>query len=153
MSDGPRGGGGPREGTPEYDWLYGAGPGARPDPEVTQPMPSTGAANPDATRVLPTMPRPDGSRTPPPPATTPPPGRPPAPPPVPGPTPPPARSPRKPRRWARWVALALLAWGVYLVAVPWWAWTTVSQVPAFPPGERPAEQDGHDVPRRRQRLP
>ena len=42
----------------------------------------------------------------------------------------------------RWVALLAVAWLVFLVAVPWWAWTRVSKVDAFPPGDRPAEQPG-----------
>ena len=40
------------------------------------------------------------------------------------------------------MALLAVAWLVFLLAVPWWAWTRVSQVDAFPPGNRPAEQPG-----------
>ena len=39
----------------------------------------------------------------------------------------------------KWV---VLAWLVFLVAVPFWAWTRVDQVDATPDGERPGEQDG-----------
>ncbi len=139
MTDRPRGSGGPEKGTPEYEWLYG---GAGPqDPDVTQPMPGAGS-NPDATRVLPTMPRPGRS------GGTPPPSRPPAPPPTPPVAPrkprpePPPSAPRRRRRWLRWVAIALCAWLVYLLVVPFWAWTKVSTVDAFPNGDRPAEQPG-----------
>jgi LCP family protein required for cell wall assembly len=40
------------------------------------------------------------------------------------------------------VLVALLAWLVYLVAVPVYAWTSVEKVDATPEGERPAEQPG-----------
>jgi len=39
----------------------------------------------------------------------------------------------------KWV---VLAWLVFLVAVPFWAWTRVDQLDAAPDGERPGEQDG-----------
>jgi LCP family protein required for cell wall assembly len=57
---------------------------------------------------------------------------------VPG--PPPAR-PRRRFRWG-WVKLALLAWVVFLVAVPLWAWSQVDKVKADPGDERPADQPG-----------
>lgn len=36
----------------------------------------------------------------------------------------------------------LLAWLVFLIAVPFWAWSSVDKVDASPTGDRPAEQDG-----------
>jgi LCP family protein required for cell wall assembly len=44
-------------------------------------------------------------------------------------------------RW-RWLLVALLAWVVYLVAVPFFAWSKVDKVDAFPPGNRPADTPG-----------
>ena len=41
--------------------------------------------------------------------------------------------------WVKWV---LLAWLVFLIAVPLWAWSSVEKVDASPNGERPAEQGG-----------
>jgi LCP family protein required for cell wall assembly len=38
--------------------------------------------------------------------------------------------------------VVLVAWVVYLVAVPVWAWFSVSKVDAEPSGDRPAEQPG-----------
>ena len=54
-------------------------------------------------------------------------------------------------RW-RWLLVALLAWVVYLVAVPFFAWSKVDKIDAFPAGQRPADQTGHQLPPRRQRL-
>ncbi|MFZ2501300.1 MAG: LCP family protein, partial [Nocardioides sp.] len=58
--------------------------------------------------------------------------------------------PRQPRggrpRWGRlrwgWFKLALLAWLVFLIAVPIWAWTALPRVNADPGGERPGDQPG-----------
>jgi LCP family protein required for cell wall assembly len=141
MTDRPRGSGGPEEGTPEYDWLYGpGGPRGSADDE-TRVMPSSGASRPDPTRVMPVLPRdPAGSGG------------------TPGAPPPRGRTPRRRRSAAppqaprqrrfrprlrfgivKWV---LLLWLVFLVAVPLWAWTRVEKVDAEPNGDRPAEQDG-----------
>lgn len=138
MKDRPRGNGGPEEGTPEYDWLYGkGGTGGPAGDEETRVIPTNQPPRPDQTRVMPVMPRDPRPRT----ASGPTPRRqeraatPPAPP----------KAPR--RRWrprlrlglVKWV---LLVWLVFLVAVPFWAWTRVDKVDASPNGERPAEQDG-----------
>jgi LCP family protein required for cell wall assembly len=59
--------------------------------------------------------------------------------------PPPAggRSRRVPRFRLRWLKIALLLWLVFLVAVPFWAWTRVATVDAFPADDgRPADQPG-----------
>ncbi|MFZ2014412.1 MAG: LCP family protein, partial [Nocardioides sp.] len=44
-------------------------------------------------------------------------------------------------RW-RWLLVLLLAWVVYLVAVPFFAWSKADKVDAFPAGRRPADQPG-----------
>jgi LCP family protein required for cell wall assembly len=129
--------GGPEPGTPEYQWLYGSGrPGADAD-EPTRVRPK--ADRPDATQVLPTI---TPAATPPsraPRETPPPPSTPTAPvrrarfPRIP-------RIPRIPR--LRWVKYAVILWLIYLIAVPFWAWTKVSKVEAFPDVKRPAEQGG-----------
>ncbi len=112
MAKGPTGGSGPQEGTPEYDWLYGAAAGAS-------------SADPDSTRVLPTMPR-DADTTV-----------------VRRVVPPTAPATKRRRRFrVRWLVLPLLAWLIFLIAVPWWAWTRVDSVDAFGSGDRPAEQPG-----------
>ncbi len=148
MADRPRGNGGPEEGTPEYNWLYG-NKGALL------------AGGPDATRAVPQQPRPDETRVMPASADG---GRPPRPRAAPA----GRRHPRSPRRRApaaaraaapafpgfrlRWIWLLLLLWVVYLVAVPLYAWTKVEKV-AFEPERRPARRPaGHDVPAGRQRL-
>jgi LCP family protein required for cell wall assembly len=129
--------GGPEPGTPEYQWLYGSGgPGADAD-EPTRVRPK--ADRPDATQVLPTI---TPAATPPsraPRETPPPPSTPTAPvrrgrfPRLP-------RIPRIPR--LRWVKYAVLLWLIFLIAVPFWAWTKVAKVEAFPDVKRPAEQGG-----------
>ncbi|MEO5854169.1 MAG: LCP family protein [Nocardioides sp.] len=146
MKDRPRGNGGPEEGTPEYDWLYGKGGARGPSgDDETRVIPTNQPPRPDQTRVLPVVPR--DSRPPagagPTPrqqhraSSTPPP-----------PTAPPNAPPSAPRR--RWrprlrfglVKWVLLAWLVFLVAVPVLAWTKVDKVDASPDGERPGEQGG-----------
>ncbi len=58
----------------------------------------------------------------------------------------PAREPRprRPRRRLRFglVKWVLLAWLVFLVVVPFYAWSKVDKVQAFPQGDRPAPQPG-----------
>ena len=52
-----------------------------------------------------------------------------------------ARSKRRrgPLWWLKWM---LLAWLVFLIAVPLWAYSTVSKVDAEPNGERPEDEGG-----------
>jgi LCP family protein required for cell wall assembly len=145
------------------DWLYGRSrgregsgrqdddAGQQQDPDATRPVPRE--PKPDETRVMPTVGRPQrdsetGARQGPAPARSP--RETPAPP------PPPSRSgggfldgvrrsfPRvgRPRFKLRYLWLLLLLWLVYLVAVPFFAWNNVSQVNAFPPGQRPADTPG-----------
>lgn len=142
---------------PEYGWLYGGkgdgpgdqgSPGEQDDPGATRPIrrPDGGpdrraAPPPDATRMMPTQPRPSSAGAGAPPRST----RP-TPPPVAPPVEPAssrgARGPRRPRFRLRYVFLLLLAWIVFLVAVPILAWTNVDKVRFEPEGERPDDQPG-----------
>jgi LCP family protein required for cell wall assembly len=144
------------------DWLYGGSPGGRhsgrkgddsdqhPDPDATRPVPRQ--PKPDETRVMPTVSREPrggqsatGSAAPRSPAR-----------PVP---PPPTASATSSggfldgvRRWSgrvgrprfklRYLWLLLLLWLVYLIAVPFFAWSKADKVNAFPSGHRPADQAG-----------
>jgi LCP family protein required for cell wall assembly len=117
-----------------YDWLYSSSTG-RPAP----PPEDDG----ESTRVLSTQPRPGNrDRAPrgedaPPTRIAPTPG-------TPSRRPPPARTGgagKKRSPW-RWLVVVLVAWVVYLVAVPVWAWFSVSKVDAEPSGDRPADQPG-----------
>ena len=124
MSDRPRGSGGPPEGSREYNWLYGKkGEGPPPDDDRTRVMPSVPAGQGASA-----SPRPQ-------PAT-----RPPAPPPTGTPTE--SRGFRRPRFRARWLLWLLVLWLVFLIAIPFWAWSKVDKVEAFPEGERPDDQPG-----------
>jgi LCP family protein required for cell wall assembly len=46
------------------------------------------------------------------------------------------------RRRVPWVRIVLVAWLVFLVAVPLWAWSKVTKVDAEPGGQRPGGQPG-----------
>jgi LCP family protein required for cell wall assembly len=63
-----------------------------------------------------------------------------------GPAPGATASTRPPRRrrnwWVRGVLALLLAWLIFLVAVPIWAWSTISKVNAVPGGHRPPDTAG-----------
>lgn len=142
MADRPQGG--PEEGSPEYQWLYGEKGG--PSGEETQVMrqqPRAGSRDeggdpPDATRVMPAAartergqaPRSSSAR----PVGGPPPGKPP-------------RVQRSRSRWRRFgwgkaVLALILLWIAYLVIVPLIAWGKVDKVNAFPQGNRPDDQPG-----------
>ncbi len=132
---------------PDYRWLYGRKGSAPQDPEPTQTIraqkrpPAPDPA--DATRVIASAPRepaPAVRPTPPQPA-----------PPVdpPGGTPPRRRGlfrlgfPRRPRLLRfRYLFLLILAWFVFLVAVPVLAWNDVSKVDFEPKASRPDDQPG-----------
>ncbi len=118
-----------------YDWLYSSS-GDKPAP----PPEDDG----EATRVLSTQARPSGDTPParssdsPPTRIAPTPGKPSGRPPK------PLKSGGGGKRrspW-RWLVVALVAWIVYLVAVPVWAWFSVSKLEADPTGDRPADQPG-----------
>ncbi|MEI5672228.1 MULTISPECIES: LCP family protein [unclassified Nocardioides] len=138
MADRPRNDGSGDE-TPEFGWLYGQGSsGSTPDP--TRPVPRQSRdARPDETRVMRVQPGGPAGSEPPPPTT---------PRPTPGPTPPPregggGRGLRRPRFRLRYVFLLFLAWVVFLVAVPIYAWTSVDKIEWEPRGgSRPDDQPG-----------
>ncbi|MBO0846205.1 MAG: LCP family protein [Nocardioides sp.] len=140
------------------DWLYGRSPGGKqagdadrdPDPDATRPVPRQ--PRPDETRVMPTIPRTeDGTPQRSTQVTA-------GPRPVPPPPPPTAKSGAggdwadgfrrglsrvpKPRFKLRYLWLLLVLWLVFLVAVPFFAWSKVSQVDAFPAGNRPPDTPG-----------
>lgn len=52
------------------------------------------------------------------------------------------RKPRKRHHWRRILGIIVLAWIVFLVAVPVWAWGQIEKVDAAPDGDRPADQPG-----------
>ena len=141
MAPPPQGGDG-RSDEPEFDWLYGQDRDAG-----SRPAPGRPDQDPEPTRMLPTTsrPQPGAGRGP---------GRegldgggpagPRAPrearPPV-APAPPPRGRSRR-RFRVGWLKLALVLWLVFLVAVPFWAWSRVDKVRTDPGGDRPAEQPG-----------
>jgi LCP family protein required for cell wall assembly len=54
----------------------------------------------------------------------------------------PARKPRRKKPVGKILLLVLLAWVVFLVAVPLWAWCNIDKVDIEPAGERPESQPG-----------
>jgi len=128
------------DGSDDYDWLYGQQGAGRP------------AEDDDSTRVIPAHGRPAAqgpsgrsgrSREDAPPThiAPAPGGRPGSPPPPSARRPARAGSSRARFRF-RWLLWLVLAYVVFLVAVPVYAWTTVSKVDADPSGDRPEEQPG-----------
>ena len=124
MADRPRGGSGERE-DPEFGWLYGGNRKNAPE-----------HSDPDPTRVLPTTPRTassgssggrggrSGTGT----TTS-------APPPAPRP------ATRRPRRKRRILLTLVVAWLVFLVSVPLWAWSKIDKVD-IETADKPAAQGG-----------
>ena len=126
--------GGSGEG-PDYGWLYGG------QKSSSSGTPASGSEDPEPTRMLPRLERPDDG-----PATasageTPPPRRPVQPN---QPVPPPAGKPKKKRRRpvGKIILLLVVAWLVFLIAVPLWAWSKIDKVDIEPAGARPDEQPG-----------
>jgi LCP family protein required for cell wall assembly len=126
---------GPSEG-PDYGWLYGGKPGAG------KPAGSGGSDDPEPTQVLPRIDRPGTT-----PRVAPTPAR------AGGGEPPrkvvqpaqPVAAPKGPRRRppvGRIILLLLVAWIVYLVAVPVWATGKIEKVDIDPGGNRPGAQPG-----------
>ena len=119
-----------RSDPPEYDWLYGKDKSAQKSAqEPAQEPAQESAQDPEPTRVMPRTPR----------STQP------ASPQGPGPiAPTPGQASRRKRRvpYGKLVLLLLVAWIVFLVAVPIFAWKRIDTVNALPGGDRPAEQDG-----------
>ncbi len=135
----------PKGDEPDYNWLYGT---ERKGGDGGSSRPAAGGApgDPEPTQILPTMNRPH--QAPPPKAAGPRPraggsGGPGGPTRGTRPVPPP-RPPSAPRRRRRlgWVKLVLLAWVVFLVAVPLIAWSRIAKVGDDPKGDRPADQPG-----------
>src|SRR5919107_32221 len=161
---GPHGGGSRDDSPPRdsdgYDWLYapGGSAGRAPaDDQPTQQWGARGGTDPgtEATQVVPTYGRTqdrtsDGYGGPPPTRIEPTPGGRGAPPggsrrPPGAPTGPVSARPKsRPRRRfrLRWLWLLLLAYLAFLVAVPVYAWTSVSRVDATPARDRPDDQPG-----------
>jgi LCP family protein required for cell wall assembly len=97
-----------------YGWLYG-------DDEPNRPAPRTNASNPPPSQLPPPNLPPAGRQA----AGDEPPGR-----------------PKKRKTGRRIVGIIVLAWIVFLVAVPVWAWGKIAKVDAEPGGERPGDQAG-----------
>ncbi len=108
---------------PEYGWLYGGKQRANPQ---------SGSEDPEPTRMLPRIDRPaaDGPSRP---------ARREVRPAQPVAAP---RAPRKRRRVGRTLLLVLVAWIVFLVAVPLWATGKIDKVDIEPAGARPDSQPG-----------
>jgi LCP family protein required for cell wall assembly len=119
----------------EYGWLYGGstpepgGPAAAEDPEPTRVMPVV-SRTPERSRTA-SGPRTDAPSRPTQPAQ-------------------PVAPPRSTGTaggsrgvpWKKIVLLVLVAWIVFLVVVPIWAWSRIPKVDAAPAGARPGEQPG-----------
>jgi LCP family protein required for cell wall assembly len=131
MADRPRGEGGPREGTPEYNWLYGDKRRSGGADDATQVVPQQSRG--DETRAMPVgAAREQRQSRPAPPKVAPPPGS----------APRSSWRSRLPRPRLRWLWILLVLWLAFLIAVPIWAWTRVEKVDAEPVGSRPDEQPG-----------
>ena len=119
-------------GGPDYGWLYGGKPGA--GKPAGSPSAGRGADDPEPTQVLPKIDRPSSSGG----GGGQPPRREVRPAqPVPAP-----KKPRRKRPIGKIVLLLLIAWIVYLVAVPIWATSKIDKVDIEPSGARPASQPG-----------
>jgi LCP family protein required for cell wall assembly len=145
------------------DWLYG-GRRKNPDPDRDGDDATADPANEDATRPIPRQPKPDETRVMPTvsreeqaAASSRPAAR------APRETPPPPSSSGTThggglsgvRRWfgragrtgrrgfkLRYLWLVVVLWLVYLVAVPFFAWSKADKIDAFPAGSRPPDQPG-----------
>ncbi len=127
---------------PDYGWLYGKKgnqpPSGSGDPEPTQMLPKIDRPT-SAPPRRPDQPTQGAAQRPVQPTqrVVPPKDPPAAPPKSTGP-----RGPGRKIRWGKVVVVLLVAWLVYLVAVPLWAWSNIEKVDADPAGARPAEQPG-----------
>jgi LCP family protein required for cell wall assembly len=120
-----------------FDWLYGTSNKGVGSGDPTELLPGRagpkGSDDPEPTRVI-KRPVPPEASGPPPSARGLPPEKPPA----------KRFKLPKPRRIrpVRWVLLLLVLWLVFMVAVPFFAWKSVTKVNADPGGARPADQPG-----------
>src|SRR4051812_26097114 len=127
----------PPDDGPDYGWLYGGQQSSSSGTSASPPH-SAGSDDPEPTRMLPRMDRPEATATASRGGDGPPPQRPVQPAqPVP---PAKAKKPRRKRPVGKIIVLVLVAWIVFLIAVPLWAWSTIDKVDADPGGARPAEQ-------------
>ena len=55
--------------------------------------------------------------------------------------------------WLRGALVVIVAWLIFLIAVPIWAWQHIGKVDAEPGGDRPGRHPGDDLPARRLRQP
>ena len=138
MPDSGRSGG--SDDGPDYGWLYG-GQQSPSTGAPSSPAAPTGSDDPEPTRMLPKMDRPESTSTS---ASRGGDGR--------------RRSvrcsrpsrcrrpkqqkPRRKRPIGKIILLLLVAWIVFLIAVPLWAWSKIDKVDADPAGARPASQPG-----------
>ncbi len=103
----------------EYGWLYGDG---KTSPGAAGPRSDPKPARTSSELPPPNLPPPGSTRR--------------------SPAERPPQEPRKKRNGRRIFGFVLLAWIVFLVAVPMWAWGKVAKVDAEPSGARPSEQPG-----------
>ena len=121
----------------DYGWLYG---GKQPPSTGNRSStPSAGSDDPEPTRMLPKIDRPGSSasreRSPGPSQRQVQPAQP---------VPPPGKGTktRRKRPIGKILLILLVAWIVFLIAVPLWAWSTIDKVDAEPNGARPDDQPG-----------
>jgi LCP family protein required for cell wall assembly len=120
---------------PDYGWLYGGKSGDQ------RPPGPAGSDDPEPTQVLPKIDRPgaeSGSSG----AAARGGGEPPRRPVSPAQPVAPPKKPRRKRPIGKIILLVLVAWIVFLVAVPLWAWSTITKVDVEPSGARPGSQPG-----------
>jgi LCP family protein required for cell wall assembly len=153
MSERPPGGGNNPSDDDRFNWLYGGNPTA--DPDATQAIPRPADPPPptpdsDQTQVMGPHGSDPASMQPPPtnqpadplpPLNLPPPGRTATEPETPL-QPPPAKPKKKRRWWLRIILALFIAWILFLIIVPIWAWSKIDKVDAEPDGNRPDDQPG-----------
>ncbi|MEO6604617.1 MAG: LCP family protein, partial [Aeromicrobium sp.] len=103
----------------EYGWLYGDG---KTSPGQPDPKPEPKPKRESSELPPPNLPPPGSTRR------------------SPGERPP--EGPKKERNGRKIFGFVLLAWIVFLVAIPIWAWGKIEKVDAEPSGARPPEQPG-----------